>query len=123
MEFHCWLGCVSRFFAKATLTNNSKGMELFNHKINIEVSKASQSAIQRIESLGGSIATVYHSPLHLRYMSHPEKFIVPPRPALPNDKQDIAYYTSQQKRGTLEAGPVNEQGKFVLRVKPRKLSE
>jgi large subunit ribosomal protein L15 len=94
-------------------------MDQFNHKINIEVSKASQSAIEKIESLGGTITTVYHSPLTLRFLKHPEKFIVPPRAALPNDQRDIAYYTSEKKRGNLVAGQVSEDGKFTLRVKPK----
>lgn len=68
--------------------------------INIEVSRASQSAIAAVESVGGSVTSVYHSPLALRALLKPHKFAVPPKAPLPPPKQ-MKYYVRDDKRGYL----------------------
>jgi len=68
--------------------------------ITIEVSQASQSAIAAVEAAGGSVVTVYHSPLALRALVKPEKFDLLPRNPRPPPKL-MQYYTNDDNRGYL----------------------
>ncbi|CAB42367.2 54S ribosomal protein L10, mitochondrial [Schizosaccharomyces pombe] len=74
---------------------------LLKTAISIEVSKATVQAIQQIKNAGGSITTVYFSPLALRAHLHPSSFRTPPRPPLPVSKKDIRYYTNPHFAGYL----------------------
>ncbi|KAF9953364.1 YmL10 [Mortierella alpina] len=73
----------------------------FKAPINIEVSRASKSAIKAIEACGGTITSVYYNELGLRALTKPEKFEELPRFARPMKKKDIAFYSSEANRGYL----------------------
>ena len=78
-----------------------QGSKSFSTPINIEVSGASNSAIDAIEKCGGTITSVYYNRLGLRVLLKPEKFegLGPlPRRARPPPKL-MNYYTSDEKRG------------------------
>lgn len=75
------------------------GSDTFDKKIDIEVTRASQSAIDAIEKCGGTITSVYYNKLGLRVLLKPEKFEEPlPRRARPPPKL-LSFYTSYEKRG------------------------
>jgi len=67
------------------------------------VRTASQSAIERIEALGGTIRAVYYNRLGLRVLLKPHKFDPNrmPRFARPTSAHDLAYYRSPEHRGYL----------------------
>ena len=67
------------------------------------VDSASQSAIERIEALGGTIRAVYYNRLGLRVLLKPHKFDPNrmPRFARPTAARDLAYYRSPEHRGYL----------------------
>ncbi|KAF9163232.1 YmL10 [Actinomortierella ambigua] len=73
----------------------------FKTPINIEVSRASKSAIKAIEACGGSITAVYYNKLGLRALTKPHKFEELPKFARPMKKKDIAFYTNPENRGYL----------------------
>ncbi|KAG0057154.1 YmL10 [Gryganskiella cystojenkinii] len=77
------------------------GKEDFKTPINIEVSRASKSAIKAIEACGGKITSVYYNELGLRALTKPHKFEVVPRFARPMKKKDIAFYSDETNRGYL----------------------
>ncbi|SAM00503.1 hypothetical protein [Absidia glauca] len=79
----------------------SAGAETFQTPITIEVSRASQKAIEAIEKAGGSITTRYYNALALRATVHPEKFVKIPKFAAPLRKEDIKYYSDIKNRGYL----------------------
>ncbi|KAI7871754.1 ribosomal protein L18e/L15P [Spinellus fusiger] len=70
----------------------SVGADAFHLPINIEVSRASQKAIEAIEKAGGSVSLKYYNKLGLRALIHPEKFTKMPKLAAPIRKEDIKYY-------------------------------
>lgn len=89
------------------------GVQLLKQPIQIFVSRASKSAIDAVEAIGGSVTTCHYNKLALRAMLRPEKFIVagghdvngevivkPPRRARPPPKLQ-PYYTSYKNRGYL----------------------
>lgn len=69
--------------------------------ITIDVTKASASAINRIEAMGGTVVCTYHNPLGLRAALYPDKFRTLPKQAMPTKRKDMEYYTSEGKRGYL----------------------
>ncbi|CAO3664474.1 unnamed protein product [Rhizopus stolonifer] len=79
----------------------SVGAENFNLPIQIEVSRASQKAIEAVEKAGGKIVTRYYNALGLRSLIHPEKFAQLPKLAEPLRKEDIKYYNDPKNRGYL----------------------
>jgi large subunit ribosomal protein L15 len=75
------------------------GSDTFDQKVDIEVTRASQSAIDSIEKCGGTITSVYYNRLGLRVLLKPEKFDGPlPKRARPPPKL-LSVYTSYEKRG------------------------
>ena len=66
----------------------------------IEVSRASEKAIKRIEEVGGTVTTTYHARLALRGLLKPHKFDVLPKAPRPKPKQ-MKYYVDDSKRGYL----------------------
>eukprot|EP00587_Corethron_hystrix_P016541 CAMPEP_0113329252 /NCGR_PEP_ID=MMETSP0010_2-20120614/20755_1 /TAXON_ID=216773 ORGANISM="Corethron hystrix, Strain 308" /NCGR_SAMPLE_ID=MMETSP0010_2 /ASSEMBLY_ACC=CAM_ASM_000155 /LENGTH=126 /DNA_ID=CAMNT_0000191237 /DNA_START=481 /DNA_END=861 /DNA_ORIENTATION=- /assembly_acc=CAM_ASM_000155 len=68
--------------------------------INIEISRASASAIRAIEEAGGTVTTVHYNRLALKALLKPHRFDVIPRRAAPPPKL-LPYYTSYEKRGYL----------------------
>jgi large subunit ribosomal protein L15 len=68
--------------------------------LRLEVSDASATAIAAVEKCGGSVTTVYHTPLSLRALLSPHKFPLPLKTPRPPPKQ-MARYTDGDKRGYL----------------------
>ena len=79
-----------------------QGTTWFQAKVDIEVSKASKTAIKAIERQGGKITCAYYNKLGLRLLLKPEKFEGKriPRRARPNTKL-MEYYTSVKNKGYL----------------------
>eukprot|EP01132_Coremiostelium_polycephalum_P005833 gene5833-7259_t len=62
----------------------SDGKDVFDYKINIELTDFSKSAREKIEELGGVASNQYYDRVGLRYLLHPEKFdFVPKRAKVP----------------------------------------
>lgn len=78
------------------------GADRFAAKIDIEASQVSLAAAQAIEAAGGSVKSVYYSPLALRSHLKPHKFELPVRSPLPPPKK-MKYYTSAETRGYLSS--------------------
>merc|ERR1719223_1131373 len=78
----------------------AKGKERLRTPFKIEISRASNGAIEAIEKAGGEITTVHYNKLALRALLKPEKFDVIPRRARPPPKL-MQYYTDYEKRGYL----------------------
>ena len=81
-----------------------QGSEWFSHKVDIEVTQASEAAIASIEAQGGNLRSVYFGDIALRHLLHPEKteqkgHLVPNNPRPPLKK--IGYYLDWKKRGYL----------------------
>ncbi|GAA5979525.1 hypothetical protein JCM11641_005422 [Rhodosporidiobolus odoratus] len=88
---------------------------LTTSNLNIEVSKASQSAIAAIEKLNGSLVARYENRLTLRALIRPDSFLVKdrsiPGKANPILRRDLLYYSDPKHRGylALEAGAGQKQ--------------
>ncbi|KAJ0403962.1 hypothetical protein P43SY_009455 [Pythium insidiosum] len=78
----------------------ARGKEHLTTPLTIEVSQASQTAIEAIEAAGGNITTVYFNRLGLRSLLKPHKFEALPQLARPAPKK-MPYYTSYENRGYL----------------------
>ncbi|KAJ2716406.1 YmL10 [Coemansia spiralis] len=85
-----------------------KGAEYLTTPITIEVTKASQSAIDRIEQLGGRVVCVYHNRLALRALLHPDKFALLPKSAMPTTAKLQRFYKDPARRGFLAPGIKDE---------------
>ncbi|KAG9404263.1 YmL15 [Aphanomyces cochlioides] len=96
----CGLLTASRIKHGVKLLANGKSH--LTTPISIEVSQASQGAIEAVEGAGGSIKSVYHNRLGLRALLKPHKFDVLPQQARPPPKK-MGYYTDFEKRGYLSA--------------------
>lgn len=83
--------------------------------IDIEVTRASEAAIEKVEKLGGSIATTWYNQLGLRALIKPYKFDIIPKRARPPPKY-IEYYTSNENRGYLS--PLIQMRKLGLKYEP-----
>ncbi|KAL0079678.1 ribosomal protein L18e/L15P [Phycomyces blakesleeanus] len=79
----------------------SVGAEQFNIPITIEVSRASQKAIEAIEKAGGTVSLRYFNAIGLRALIHPEKFTKTPKAAAPIRKEDIKYYSQERAQVTV----------------------
>jgi len=78
----------------------SHGKERLTTPIKIKVSRASKTAINAVESVGGEITTVHYNRLALRALLKPHKFDIIPKQARPPPKL-MTYYTSYENRGYL----------------------
>lgn len=78
----------------------AKGKERLRTPFKIEISRASEGAIEAIENVGGEITTVHYNRLALRALLKPDKFEVIPKRARPPPKL-MQYYTDYEKRGYL----------------------
>lgn len=78
------------------------GKDRVHSPINIEISRASSSAIEAIEAAGGCVTTVHYNKLALRALLKPHTFQIIPRRASPPPKL-MPYYTSYENRGYLSA--------------------
>ncbi|KAJ2078493.1 YmL10 [Coemansia sp. RSA 988] len=90
---------IVRFKDGVTLL--ARGSEHLTTPITIEVTKASQLAVKRIEELGGRVVCVYHNRLAIRALLHPEKFAVLPKSALPMTAKLRRLYEDPSRRGFL----------------------
>ncbi|KAJ2796478.1 YmL10 [Coemansia guatemalensis] len=97
---------IVRFKDGVTLL--ARGAEHFTTPITIEVTKASQLAVKRIEELGGRVVCVYHNRLAMRALLHPEKFAVLPKSALPMTAKLRRVYEDPARRGFLAPGIKDE---------------
>ncbi|KAG7665904.1 MRPL10 [[Candida] subhashii] len=84
----------------------AEGAENYSVPLNIEVSKASLTAIAAVEKLGKEITTKYFTKLSLKAHIDPDYFLLTrgyvPLPARPTHRRDIDYYSNQEKRGYLD---------------------
>lgn len=82
----------------------ARGKGGFDVKLNIEVQEATRRAIEAVEAAGGSLTTVYYSPLTLHAHLKPQRFakkkVLLPRPALPRGKLMLKYL-DPDRRGYL----------------------
>jgi len=78
----------------------SKGKDRLTTALKIDISRASSTAIQAVESVGGEITTVHYNRLALRALLKPHKFDIIPKRARPPPNL-MAYYTNYEKRGYL----------------------
>lgn len=78
----------------------SRGSSWFQAQLDIEVTQASEKAIEVVEAKGGKVTARYFNRLGLRAHRKPEKFPTLPKQAMPSPK-DIGYYQDPHKRGYL----------------------
>ena len=83
--------------------------------IDIEVSRASKRAIDKIEAAGGSVTVSWYTKLGLRALLKPFKFDILPRRSRPPPKY-MEYYTSNETRGYLS--PMMQMKKLGLPYTP-----
>lgn len=76
------------------------GGEALTTPLNIEVTRASMSAIEAVERVGGTVVTTYYNSLALRVLVQPERFIVIPKVARPPPRL-MPYYLDYRNRGSL----------------------
>jgi large subunit ribosomal protein L15 len=92
----------------------AKGKERLKSPIKLEISRASESAIEALEEVGGEVTTVHYNRLALRALLKPEKFEVLPKQARPPPKL-LPYYTSWKHRGYLS---LQAQMRHLLKKNP-----
>ena len=93
-------GIVGKFKHGVKLVGGKQPLAALSTPIHIEVSAASAAAIAAVEAAGGSIKSVYYTPLALRSLLKPHKFDLPimaPRPP----PRKMRYFTSDENRGYL----------------------
>lgn len=83
----------------AVCIQTAQGADWFKAKVDIEVSRASEKAIDAVEQQGGRIITAHYNKLGLKLLLKPWKFEdrLQPRRALPNKKL-MAYYLNPKNR-------------------------
>ncbi|KAK3730867.1 hypothetical protein QZH41_009977 [Actinostola sp. cb2023] len=99
--YHLWkTGAVGKIQDGVKLL--ATGDSWFKAKVDLEVSKASKTAIDAIEKQGGKITCAHYNKLGLRVLLKPEKFDgkYVPRRAQPPSKL-LPFYTSIEHRGYL----------------------
>lgn len=93
----------------------AKGKEKLTTPIQLEISRASEEAIQAVEKAGGEVTTVHYNKLALRTLLKPHKFVQLPKFARPPPKWH-AYYTNwHRNRGYLS---VQAQMRTLLKERP-----
>lgn len=99
----CDAGITKKSSVKYGVKLLSKGKERLRDAIRIDVSRASKSAIEAIESIeGGRVTSVHYNRIALKALLKPERFEVLPKRARPPPKL-MPYYTSYENRGYLSA--------------------
>jgi large subunit ribosomal protein L15 len=82
-----------------------QGSKTLRQPLTLIVSRASAPAIRAVEAAGGSITCKFYTPLTLRALVKPEKWLLqgkmPPNEPLPVGKRDLLYYSDIRKRGYL----------------------
>ncbi|KAJ1997939.1 YmL10 [Coemansia thaxteri] len=79
----------------------ARGSHVLTSPVTIEVSRASQAAIKRVEELGGRVVCVYHNKLAMRALLHPQKFAIAPKSAMPMTAKLRRAYSDPARRGFL----------------------
>lgn len=79
----------------------TSGMADFKHKIDIEVNTATNSAIERVRFLGGSITLFYIDKDRIDYYRDPNNFFFEPPRSLPETASDLMYYSNPKMCGFL----------------------
>jgi large subunit ribosomal protein L15 len=92
-----------------------KGKDRLTTPIQLEISRASQEAIEAIEQVGGEITTVHYNRLALRALLKPDKFLQLPKFARPPPKWQPYYTNWERNRGYLS---VQAQMRNLLKEKP-----
>ena len=83
--------------------------------INIEITRASKLAIEKVEAKGGSVTVSWFTRLGLRALLKPFKFDILPRRSRPPPKY-MEYYTSNETRGYLS--PMMQMKRLGLKYEP-----
>ncbi|KAJ3020681.1 YmL15 [Thoreauomyces humboldtii] len=78
-----------------------QGGEFFDKKVDIEVTRVTQPAVQLIEKLGGTVTSVYHGKVALKAILRPDKWAIMPVNPMPTRSADLARYTDEAHRGYL----------------------
>ncbi|KAJ1883261.1 YmL10 [Coemansia sp. RSA 1722] len=89
---------------KDGVTLLARGGEYLKTPVTLEVTEASQKAVEIVESLGGKVVCVYHNKLALRALLKPEKFVVLPKSAMPATAKLKKRYMDYERRGFLAPG-------------------
>jgi len=93
----------------------SKGKERLKTPIQVEISRASENAIDAVENVGGEVTTVHYNKLALRALLKPHKFALLPKFARPPPKLQPYYTDWDRNRGYLS---VQAQMRRLLKGKP-----
>jgi large subunit ribosomal protein L15 len=93
----------------------AKGKDRLATPFQLEISRASEEAIEAVEMIGGEVTTVHYNRLALRALLKPEKFLQLPKFARPPPKW-LAYYSNwERNRGYLS---VQAQMRSLLKQRP-----
>eukprot|EP00545_Synedropsis_sp_CCMP1620_P003516 CAMPEP_0119010264 /NCGR_PEP_ID=MMETSP1176-20130426/4902_1 /TAXON_ID=265551 /ORGANISM="Synedropsis recta cf, Strain CCMP1620" /LENGTH=258 /DNA_ID=CAMNT_0006962899 /DNA_START=21 /DNA_END=797 /DNA_ORIENTATION=- len=92
----------------------ARGSERLKTPLVLEVSRASESAIEAMEAIGGEVTSVHYNKLALRALLKPEKFEILPKFARPPPRL-MTYYRSFKNRGYLSP---QVQMRKMLRNRP-----
>lgn len=81
------------------------GKDRYNVPLNVEASKASETAIESVRSTGHEYTSIYHTKLGLQAHVDPDRFLLRkgyvPLQARPLHQRDISYYSDPAKGGYL----------------------
>ncbi|KXS21189.1 ribosomal protein L15 [Gonapodya prolifera JEL478] len=89
--------------------------------IHLTVTRASRTAVARIEALGGSVTTEYLNKVGLDALKRPQRWAVSPRSKMPREERDVAYYTDPSRRGNLVVEVDEDAGTYTLRKRETKV--
>jgi large subunit ribosomal protein L15 len=100
------------------ITLLATGGEFFKSKINLNVTRASLSAIKIIEEKGGSVTTTYTDRKVIHALLNPKKYYSIPEIFVPTSRRMIARYISEDRRGYLkEFKGIFNYGNFQVKMK------
>lgn len=89
-------------------------------KINIQVNRASPAAIEIIQSLGGTVTTVYNDSKTIHALLNPLKYVHIPKVFIPNSRKMLARYMDKTRMGFLvphlEGLPMEKFAQCIKRV-------
>lgn len=92
-----WSGAISK--VKNGVKLLSRGSEMLKEipPLHLEVSSASQRAIDEVKKLGGKVSSVYRTPLTLKYLIKPWKFVRQPLDPVPPFKKTLKLMKLEEK--------------------------
>lgn len=94
------------------------GADTFKSAIEIEVSRASTSAIEAIEKAGGKVTTRFFNKVGIKSITHPHLIEQPHRLAGASSRFDIEYYRDPAHRGYLSGSVLANNESPSLFFKP-----